>query len=75
MYNLEACYVVNCSSKSSDFLPPCVRKFEKHRRKSAGKKTKNDQLNNASDGNKRTCCNLAGFVPTMDLDETSMEVS
>ena len=23
----------------------------------------------------RTCCNLAGFVPTMDLDETSMEVS
>ena len=23
----------------------------------------------------RTCCNLAGFVPTMDLDETSVEVS
>ena len=23
----------------------------------------------------RTCCNLAGFVPTMDLDETFMEVS
>ena len=26
-------------------------------------------------GNERTCCNLAGFVPTMDLDETSVEVS
>ena len=24
---------------------------------------------------KRTCCNIAGFVPTMDLDETSVEVS
>ena len=23
----------------------------------------------------RTCCNLAGFVPRMDLDETSVEVS
>ena len=23
----------------------------------------------------KTCCNLAGFVPTMDLDKTSMEVS
>ena len=23
----------------------------------------------------RTCCNLAGFVPTMDLGETSVEVS
>ena len=23
----------------------------------------------------RTCCNLAGFVPTTDLDKTSMEGS
>ena len=23
----------------------------------------------------RTCCNSAGFMPTMDLDETSVEVS
>ena len=25
-------------------------------------------------GDKRTCCNLAGFVPTMDLDETSAQI-
>ena len=50
MCNLEACYIVNCYSKSGDFLPPFM--FEKHGRKSTGKKTKNNQLNNASDGNK-----------------------
>ena len=49
MCNLEACYIVNCYSKSGDFLPPLC---SKNTDESTGKKTKNNQLNNASDGNK-----------------------
>ena len=47
MCNLEACYIVNCYSKSGDFLPPLCSKNTDE-----SKKTKNNQLNNASDGNK-----------------------